>query len=651
MIILEEFNFFTFLLIFKYKKKIDKKSKIYFIYSIKTKYKILFYILKFFKLHLIQLNFELINIREKDNELTKLKIYRKDLFLIEEIFNHQNYFNTSISSDKKEYIVKKTINGNFYLKYSVPKTIWLIRVVEKIFFNEKEIYLILNNRPFKDIFYQFIEKNSLLKLNIIFTTNFIYQIKILLESINFSFKYLKLIYFNFNNKNIQLINNYKKILCLGENEWNIFDKNKRTDFFWIFGTDFPLNQIIYNTSNIKLFNQYKKKIAVTYNNKLKKFKKLNTSDKFQNIYFKKDSNIIDHIYLKKNIKNYNFDKLKILNYIQSNKVKLTFNWDKYTEQQLIINECMKETNGISTVWQMAFDGNTVYDAKSSADINFAFSNFSANNEVDNKSKFKYQLITGMPNNFVNDEIKLEAKNIRNKLFINGAKKIVCVFDENSSDDPRWHTGNDLQISNYVFILNELLKNPSLGVVFKPKVPYRLKSRLGDSYSLIIEALSTGRCHIFDINQKIKAKSSTLAITAALTSDLVIHSHLSAGTAAIESYLIGKPTLLIDREKCTSSILQQLPKNKVVFDNWDDLINELNANLFLKDNLNEFGNWGEFIKILDPYRDNNGHKRIGHVLKEILLCFNKDMKKNDIIEQILINYKKEWGKNSVISNYI
>ena len=138
----------------------------------------------------------------------------------------------------------------------------------------------------------------------------------------------------------------------------------------------------------------------------------------------------------------------------------------------------------------------------------------------------------------------------------------------------------LQKENYEKILIECLKNPNLGLIFKPKVSMTLKQRLGDTMDLINDAVKTKRCFIY-YDDKINAvqKNKFSPLLAALSSDLVIHSHLSAGTAAIECALEGIPTILIDREKILNSKLRELPKDSIFFDNWDDAINAMN-NYFL-----------------------------------------------------------------------
>ena len=50
----------------------------------------------------------------------------------------------------------------------------------------------------------------------------------------------------------------------------------------------------------------------------------------------------------------------------------------------------------------------------------------------------------------------------------------------------------------------------------------------------------------------------------LSSDICIHSHLCAGTAAIECALANVPTILIDREGSPENLLYNLSDQKIIF---------------------------------------------------------------------------------------
>ena len=71
------------------------------------------------------------------------------------------------------------------------------------------------------------------------------------------------------------------------------------------------------------------------------------------------------------------------------------------------------------------------------------------------SDSKYYIISGLPRDYNVSLLKPLAQDLRNSLYENGVNKIVSIFDENSSDDSRWHTGNELQKENHDYLIEEL----------------------------------------------------------------------------------------------------------------------------------------------------------------------------------------------------
>ena len=80
--------------------------------------------------------------------------------------------------------------------------------------------------------------------------------------------------------------------------------------------------------------------------------------------------------------------------------------------------------------------------------------------------------------------------------------------------------------------------------------------MGKIYNLINDATNTGRCIILDNDEKENTgfTSSVPAILAGLASDLSVHCHLSAGTAALECASANIPVILIDRGAPYSKII-------------------------------------------------------------------------------------------------
>ena len=163
--------------------------------------------------------------------------------------------------------------------------------------------------------------------------------------------------------------------------------------------------------------------------------------------------------------------------------------------------------------------------------------------------------------------------------------------------------------------------------------------------MLDEALKTKRCFIYSDEKK--RATAIPPLIAALSSDLVIHAHLIAGTGAIECAQKNIPTILVNREMAIGSKLAELPKNKIVFESIENAIDAFNDHLFLNKPIEEFGDWSKYIYEFDPFNDNKGALRIGTYLKNIIEGYNQSMKKNDILLNASDNYAKIWGKDKVI----
>ena len=85
-------------------------------------------------------------------------------------------------------------------------------------------------------------------------------------------------------------------------------------------------------------------------------------------------------------------------------------------------------------------------------------------------------------------------------------------------------------------------------------------------------IATGRCYL--CSEAGDFRSNTPPILAGLASDVAIHGHLHAGTAALECALSGIPTLLINREGVRDSMLDQLGLGEVIFSDWDSAFDAL-----------------------------------------------------------------------------
>ena len=133
----------------------------------------------------------------------------------------------------------------------------------------------------------------------------------------------------------------------------------------------------------------------------------------------------------------------------------------------------------------------------------------------------------------------------------------------------------------------------------------------------------------------------------LASDVCIHGHLSAGTAALECALEGIPTLLIDREGAPYSKLSELPKEKVVFQDWPSAIDSMLLHFNSPEGLPGFGDWSSIIDELDPFRDGMAANRMGTYLKWLIDGFDDNLDKEVVMLNAAKMYIKKWGSDKII----
>ena len=437
-----------------------------------------------------------------------------------------------------------------------------------------------------------------------------------------------------------------KIFIEGRGHLN-FGGLGNSDFFWLKESKIEPEKIayVYKTNIDKsLLDQNNVHSVPRYVGLSQKFELKERNKKTNRNY----PNCVEHNNINRLKKRYISDKNYWYAFLKSHNIKIHLTWYDNNADHMAIADAMQELNGVATMWQTSFYGFKNYECKTSTDVMFFYSKFDSDVNISLGSKNKYNIITGVYNTDNKLLLKKEASKIKNKLKQFGAKKIVCVLDENSTADNRWHTGHELQSENYAHILEKVLEVPWLGVIFKPKKADTLRQRLGSINITLKKAEKTGRCIVLE--QTGKQSSAVPAILGGLASDVTIHGHLCAGSAALECVLSGVPTIMVDREGSPNSKLSELPKGSVVFNNWQDAINAL-MDYFQKDNRDKtFGNWSKIIGEFDPFNDNKASQRMGSYLNNLLCGLQKGIDREVIMADVAKQYADKWGDDKVIQNY-
>ncbi len=333
-----------------------------------------------------------------------------------------------------------------------------------------------------------------------------------------------------------------------------------------------------------------------------------------------------------------------LDVFRSENLKVYFTWYRYTADHCAIAEAMEENGGVTALFQRSFDALGAPDLAVTADVDFVFSPYSFDIERQSLSKISYCVASGYIGDYRYSLVKKQAQALRESLLKNGARKIITFFDENSMADDRWNTGHDLQALGYRLLCEKVLREPWLGVIFKPKIPRTVRTRLGPYANLLKEAEATGRCVVLQEGERMGAHTPA---TAALASDLAIHNSLFAGTAGLEAALAGVPTLLLDIEGWHVSPFHQLGEGRVFFKRWEDLWPACHEHFTRQGGIAGFGDWSPVLPLMDPFRDGKAAQRIGAYLQWLLQGFKAGKQRDQVLAMAAERYADAWGADKIV----
>ena len=601
-----------------------------------------------------ELEFHMSKLRDENGELLRLRIYRDDLSEISKDIEESEEFRNYISQNNlpircRNYILRGIIDGEIYESSSINRSLYIIQVVRwhLNYSKEESGNLIVLDRAWINKLKKFATRE---KINI---STLDFSLYYFWKSIKDMFKVSLFPKLYFIGKNIKYFKFdqpkfvSKRSTIFVEGRGDIYFKNdgNNSDFFWEINSNFDRKRIIYNYKT-----SLQKDELLDYG-----IFPISGSGKMSNIFSNSGITPIigptpENNYEYSEIKN--LEKIYRSNFIYWRSIfekynsKVYFSWYKFDKSHIAAGEAISSLGGISALWQIALNAIQETMCRTDADILFSYSDHCASIDKKIGSRFKFNIISGHPKDYSIKASEEKSLQIRSYLESNGAENIVCVLDENSLDDPRWHTGHELQRENYIYMLENLLERQNFGVIFKPKRMIDLRKRLGDDISSLLDkAIETGRCYLFDETKG----HTTLAtpVAASLASDVCIHGHLCAGSAALESAIAGIPTILINREDSKASILAQLPKNSVVFANWNDATDSINGYFSSAKKNPEFGDWSSIINDLDPFRDGLGAQRIGNFLESLFQGFDEGLRKEDVMARAVEIYANKWGSDKII----
>ncbi len=231
---------------------------------------------------------------------------------------------------------------------------------------------------------------------------------------------------------------------------------------------------------------------------------------------------------------------------------------------------------------------------------------------------------------------------RRQLQANGVRFILCFFDENSLN--RWDVfhWDDDAADDYEYLLKWLLADPTLGVVFKPKVSTNLFRRIARVSGLIDQAMQTGRCRFLTSDTLV---GSIFPAEAALMADLCV-GWLTGTTAALEAHLAGVRSVLINPARFSSSLFNTWGQDRVVFDNWSSLRTMVEKYRAAPEAYPGFGDWSPGLDAFDPFQDGQASLRMGSYIRWVYEALKQGAAKETALAVVAEKFKQRWGDNHI-----
>lgn len=233
-----------------------------------------------------------------------------------------------------------------------------------------------------------------------------------------------------------------------------------------------------------------------------------------------------------------------------------------------------------------------------------------------------------------------AAGLRRELQAAGAHKIVCFFDSTFTKTT-WTSRQEVE-DVYRALLTEVVENPLLGLVLKPK---QIRSgtvlETPELRGLLDKALGTGRCAILEHKSYMHQVSPC---EAALVSDLAIGYPINS--AVIEAVLAGVPGVHIDLTKQHSHQFYEVGYEKFVFDDLDRAMDAIRR--WIRNPANEpgLGDHSAVIEQIDPFRDGKAARRMGQYMASLLEGFDQGLHRDDVVRRASRLYAEKYGAQHV-----
>lgn len=445
-----------------------------------------------------------------------------------------------------------------------------------------------------------------------------------------------------------------------------FDLKKRSDFFWLLKSGIPRDQVLvyFDRADIPATEEIFKTLRDNSVNCFALSGRARTSDNiplwaYGRAYSKLKRLLIKELF---KVSIYSSLKLKVpslfmllnmLNFIRnyaywydfftSNNIKIHISPADFMTQNIPKNHALEKSGGVNISYQWSNLSFSSIVMSGCSNVMFSFGPEYEWIWKGNRSVIDNLIYCGYITDYLFKEVRQDSFKLRKQLIDKGVKFVICFFDENSSDDRMSVILNKKSAATYKFFIEKVMEDETLGLIFKPGYPKTLYQRISSITDLIEKAKATGRCIFLDKGSYVTEQYPTEAAQAA---DLCVGLLLS-GTVALESYLSGTPTVFLDLEKLYSNPIYQWGKEKVVFDNLDNMFSAIYKYRESPERMPGFGDLSSWAKEKDPFKDGNASSRIGQYINWLHDMFKQGKTREEAIGYANQRYAELWGKENVV----
>jgi len=226
---------------------------------------------------------------------------------------------------------------------------------------------------------------------------------------------------------------------------------------------------------------------------------------------------------------------------------------------------------------------------------------------------------------------------------NGARFILCYFDENMVDQWYFYMHPREGLAMYARLFEALLADETLGLVCKPKNGEAILTALRPIQGLLDAAMATGRLHLH--STAAPCRDAYPAVHAA-AADLCI-GDTAGGTAAFEAALTGVPSILIDQMGRNPRFGGADLDGRVVFPDMEAALDAVAAYRRAPEDRPGFGDWSPWLPTLVARNDGDGARRLASVIDTLLAAFDAGGDRDAALDRVRREYAGAWGRESVI----